>query len=291
MAEKFYFNIDFKSGNFYESSKTPKEGFDTHTNTKGDVSYRRYASGGVYGTFVNAGIRASKIGDQCSITVLTENGDTCYLNLGIYTVDGNIENNFMESLIKLLPNLQKGENYLFYPFSFTPEKKEGDTKEPREIKGFTIKTADNVKIEKAYTNAYKNAEGVVTEGDIPYLDFAQRPDGKIRPTAATQEAKTNTLITFMMQEIGKEGRLAWKKGDPSTGGGSGHTPFGRNVAAQVPATPVAPAPVATQSEKPIIYQQVDPQAGAIQPNTAFGNPTNVAVVTADDLDDEDDLPF
>lgn len=301
MAEKCYLSIDYTSGNFYENSKEPREGFEEHQAQKtGKISYRRYHPGGVFGKLMNAGIRTSPIGDQCSITLMSEAGDVFYISMGIYTADGGIENNFMEKLISLLPNLNKGEEYLLYPFAFTPAKKEGDTKEPRMIRGITIKNANNDKIEKAYTNAYKDAEGVVTEGDIPYLDFAQRPDGKIRPTAVTQELKTNKLIELMLLEIGKEGRLVWQKGDPSTGSGeSKYTPLGKSVPVENTApqqTAIPPTAGAVKSEPVIVYQQETPKQAptplGMQPNKGFDNPINVTIVTTEDLDDDDlDMPF
>jgi hypothetical protein len=197
----------------------------------------------------------------------------------------------MEKLISLLPNLNKGEEYLFYPFSFIPEKKEGETEEPREVKGISIKNANNEKIEKAYTNAKKSKEGVITEGDIPYLEFAQRADGKIRPTAVTQEAKTNTLIQFMLKEIGKGGRLAWSKEDPSTSSGSRYTPLGKSVPVDTTQVVTKQEPVAQQKEPIMVYEQEKPVGSAVQPNKAFETPVNVTIASVEDLDDDEDMPF
>ena len=47
-----YLQLDWKSSNLYEYSKTEKEDFKEETSSKGNVSYRKYENKGITGEFI-----------------------------------------------------------------------------------------------------------------------------------------------------------------------------------------------------------------------------------------------
>ncbi len=287
---KYYLSIDFKSGNFYETSKIALPGYEQHVNTKNDVSYRRYHLGGVYGKLLNIGIRDTKIGQQCAIT-MTNGESVFYIGMNIKDQKGNFDNNFMKPLLKMLPKLNKEAEYTLKPFAFVPDEAKKDKKgNPVIRRGLSIKDVDNVKVEAFYTQAYTDREEVYHEGDIPALVFEQQLDGTIKITGASQDEETKYLLSIMLKEIGKDGRLAWKAGDPSTGPSDKFVPLGKAV--PVANGTQAPAPTVVYTQEQPKTEPVAVTSGAMQPNTSFEQPSNVTVVTeAEEDDDSEDLPF
>ncbi len=298
---KYYLSIDFKTGNFYETSKTPVPGYEAHVSEKtGITTYRRYHPGGVQGTLMNIGVRDTQIGKQCAITMMKEDM-VFYIGLNIYDQKGNFDNNFMKPLLQTVANLNKGVEYIINPYSFVPDETKKNKKgESIERRGLTIKTGDGVKVEYAIKQAYTDATQVFHDGEIPALEFVQKEDGTIKVSAVSQEANNDYLLSVMLREIGKEGRLIWQKGDPSTGSSDKYAPLG-----SAPATVIAPVsntvvytqeqPVSTAPVQPANQNggvaQVAPLGGAIQPNTSFEKPGNVTVVESSVDDDDEDLPF
>ena len=103
---KNYLQLEFGSGLFFDYSKEEKQGYDKHTSTKGNVSYRKYYKDGVTGVLESASIYEGKFGNQISLNI--KNGDDIYyVPVDIADQKGNVDT-YAESLIKLLPLLNKG---------------------------------------------------------------------------------------------------------------------------------------------------------------------------------------
>lgn len=203
---KQYLQLDFTSGNFFEYSGTEKEGHEKHTSTKGNVSYRKWYKDGVTGVLDSVSIRDDKFGQQISMTL--KNGeDTYYVPVELSDQRGNVAT-YAESLIKLLPNLNKGDNLTIRGYNFTPE---GE----RYAKiGISIKVGGE-KIKGGLTNAYyKNGELVA--GDIPAIEWKQNALGKNKPTAVSLEAKDEFLLAVLKAQTE---RLKWE-----SSGGATQTP-------------------------------------------------------------------
>lgn len=154
---KIYLQVEGKTGRVYEYSKTAKEGFEEHTSSNSNVSYRKYYNKGVFGTLLNVGVRESKIGEQLIVSLKNGN-DFVNLQFALYDQNGNIENRYAESLIRFLPVLKKGEGYRFYPYAIEPE---GDEKYPRY--GVSVVSSANPENEE------------VGEKVEPYLTYSKEP--------------------------------------------------------------------------------------------------------------------
>lgn len=194
---KNYLQLEFGSGLFFEYSKEEKQGFDKHTSTKGNVSYRKYYKDGITGILESASIYEGKFGNQISLNI--KNGeDVFYVPVDIADQKGNVDT-YAESLIKFLPNLNKGETITFKAYNFTPE---GDKYSKI---GVSI-TRNGEKIKPALTNAYTNKEGNLVEGDIPAIVWKKDALGKNKPSAVSLEAKNEYLLEALKQQTE---RLKW----------------------------------------------------------------------------------
>ena len=214
---KNYLQLEFGSGLFFDYSKDEKQGYDKHTSTKGNVSYRKYYKDGVSGILESASIYEGKFGNQISLNI--KNGDDVYyVPVDIADQKGNVDT-YAESLIKFLPQLEKGINFTIKGYNFTPE---GDKYSKI---GISI-SIDGTKVKSEMTNAYVNKEGVLVEGNIPALTWKKDALGKNKPTAVSQEAKNDYLLEVLKVQTD---RLKWVQGEAST------------------ATPSSPKPAPTAS--------------------------------------------
>ena len=214
---KNYLQLEFGSGLFFDYSKDEKQGYDKHTSTKGNVSYRKYYKDGVSGILESASIYEGKFGNQISLNI--KNGDDVYyVPVDIADQKGNVDT-YAESLIKFLPQLEKGIAFNIKGYNFTPE---GDKYSKI---GISI-SIDGTKVKSEMTNAYVNKEGVLVEGNIPALTWKKDALGKNKPTAVSQEAKNDYLLEVLKVQTD---RLKWVQGEAST------------------ATPSAPKPLPTAS--------------------------------------------
>ena len=214
---KNYLQLEFSTGLFFIYSKDEKQGFDKHTSSKGNVSYRNYYKDGVSGILESASIYEGKFGNQISLNI--KNGDDVYyVPVDIADQKGNVDT-YAESLIKFLPQLEKGIAFTIKGYNFTPE---GDKYSKI---GISI-SIDGTKVKSEMTNAYVNKEGVLVEGNIPALTWKKDALGKNKPTAVSQEAKNDYLLGVLKVQTD---RLKWVQGEAST------------------ATPSAPKPVPTAS--------------------------------------------
>jgi hypothetical protein len=203
---KVYLQLEFKTGRLFEYSKEVKEGYEAYTNTEGNISYRKYYKGGITGELDSVSVRDTKFGQQLSFT-LKDADVNYYVPFAIYTQSGNVDGDFMESIIATLPNLQKGNIYTINPYNFLPE---GEKYAKR---GVSFKTGSE-KVAKALTNSYTNKEGVKVEGDIPAVVWVEKL-GKKKPSAASLEEKDNFLLSIIERETE---RLKWTPSNNSNQG-------------------------------------------------------------------------
>lgn len=223
--EKNFLQLEFGSGLFFNYSKDPKEGYDKHTSTKGNESYRKYYKEGVSGILESVSLYDSKFGTQISMNV--KDGDNVYyLPVAVQDQSDNVDT-YAESLIKLLPQLNKGDKVTVRGYNFTPE---GDKYSKI---GVSI-TANDVKLKSQVTNAYYK-EGKLVEGNIPALEWKLNKLGKNKPTAVSQEAKNDYLLDLVTKETE---RLKWIQGETTPETPKPSTPTATPQEAFAPATNV-----------------------------------------------------
>jgi hypothetical protein len=197
---KNYLQLEFGSGHFFDYSKEEKDGYVKHTSTKGNVSYRKYFKDGVSGILESVSIYDGKFGQQISMNV--KNGDEIYyLPIDIYDQSKQVDNTYAESLIKLLPLLEKGQNVTVTGYNFKPE----DSKYSKI--GISIKVSGE-KLKSQITNSYYK-DGELVPGDVPAIVWVEKL-GKKKPSAASIEAKDEYLLSILERE---EARLTWKNSD------------------------------------------------------------------------------
>jgi hypothetical protein len=225
---KIYHNldIDWKSGNFYQYSKDEKTGFEPYTSNTGNTSYRKYYKAGVYGILESIKVEDTPLGKKLSLRMM--DGDNIFIaKVPLYDQRGNIDNNFAEPLIALLPNLEKKQAYRLFPWIMEDEERKTKSGNPRKIYGFSIKKADldkkevlngdDAKVEPKYLRRKKEEE--FKEGvHIPDLDFEEE-FGSYKPTAVSLDARRKFLINVLQKE---EDRLGYN------GNNSNNTPANDN---------------------------------------------------------------
>ena len=200
MSQKMYLQLDYKSGNLFEYSKEPQEGFEKHVSKTGKESYRKYHKYGFEGTLNSVSVRDSDFGKQLSLAF--EEGT--YINFGLLDSKGNVDQ-FAESVIKVLPQLNKNDKVKISPFNFIPEGEK------------YAKTGVSVSINgektKGLTNAYYK-DGKLVKGDVPAIVWKDNPLGGKKPSAASMEERNDYLLGVLTKEAE---RLKWE-GNGSTEG-------------------------------------------------------------------------
>jgi hypothetical protein len=195
---KNYLQLEFGSGLFFDYSKEEKEGYVKHTSTSGNVSYRKYYKEGVSGILESISIYDGKFGQQISMNI-KQGEEIYYLPINIYDQKNQVDNTYAESLIKLLPLLEKGQNVTVTAYNFKPE----DSKYSKI--GFSIKVSGE-KLKSEITNSYYK-DGELVPGDVPAIVWVEKL-GKKKPSASSIEAKDEYLLSILEKE---EARLTWKK--------------------------------------------------------------------------------
>ena len=113
---KNYLQLEYTSGSLFEYSKEVKDGYVKHTSSKGNDSYRKYHKDGVTGELESVSIFDGKFGKQISMTI--KNGeDIYYVPVDIADQKGNVDT-YAESLIKFLPQLNKGDKITVRGYNF-----------------------------------------------------------------------------------------------------------------------------------------------------------------------------
>lgn len=188
--EKHYLDLDFKSGKFYEFAKTEKEGFERHESEKGNVSYRKYYNY-IKGSLESVQKYEDKFGDCISI-ILRKGEKLFFIKNRLYDNRGQIAT-FSESLITLLPNLDKNQEITFRGYNFIPD----GEKYPK--RGISIKNSEGEKIKRAIKHSYyKNGE--LVKNDIPALEFVEKM-GKMKPSSQSVEAKEDYLLDVLQKQF------------------------------------------------------------------------------------------
>ena len=201
---KNYLQLEFSTGLFFIYSKDEKQGYEKHVSTKGNTSYRKYFKDGITGVLESASVYEGSFGNQISLNVKNGN-DVYYVPVDIADQKGNVDT-YAESLIKFLPQLEKGMNIAVRGYNFTPE---GD----RYAKIGISVSVDGQKLKANMSNAYFNKEGVLVPGDIPAVAWKKDALGKNKPTAVSLEAKNDFLLEVLKRETE---RLKWVQGENSS---------------------------------------------------------------------------
>lgn len=194
--EKHYVQLEFGSGNFFIYSKESKDGFEKHESSKGNVSYRKYFKDGIKGVLESVSIYEGKFGNQISLNI-KDGENIYYVPVDISDQKGNVDT-YAESLIKFLPNLNKGDNILVKGYNFIPD---GDKYSKI---GISVQV-NGEKLKSALTNAYYK-DGNLVEGDIPALVWKKDALGKNKPSAVSLEAKNDYLLEVLKVQTD---RLKW----------------------------------------------------------------------------------
>ena len=201
---KNYLQLEFSTGLFFKYSKNEEQGYEKHVSTKGNTSYRKYFKDGITGVLESASVYEGSFGNQISLNVKNGN-DVYYVPVDIADQKGNVDT-YAESLIKFLPQLEKGMNIAVRGYNFTPE---GD----KYAKIGISVSVNGQKIKANMSNAYFNKEGVLVPGDIPAVAWKKDALGKNKPTAVSLEAKNDFLLEVLKRETE---RLKWVQGENSS---------------------------------------------------------------------------
>lgn len=206
--KKHYLDIDYKDNCFYEYSAEEQEGFTKHTNGSGKVSYRKLYTSGVFGVLQSVSIVESKYqGQKLSLRLL--NGEDLYFaGFPMYDQRGDIDNNFTEPLICLLPNMEKNQAYRIFPWMMESDQKKSNGK-PYINRGVSVKKAnlddqkvldtDDAKIEPKLVKCKKD-ETFDPKKHLPSLEFVEE-FGKWKPTALSIDAKRKVLVEVLTKAL------------------------------------------------------------------------------------------
>lgn len=191
-----YLQVDFKTGNIFQFSKTQQEGYESHTNTKGTETFRKVYKKGLYAKLEGVSIRDSNFGKEVSVTTKLSNGDTAYLNFPLFDQNKNIAN-YAESFISILPSLKIGESYRFFPYNM---KGENDKYANIGISVVLADVANEVVIEGAekparLTYSYTSKDGKVVKGDIPAVLWEEDVDGSVSMNSKDKKKYLYEVLT------------------------------------------------------------------------------------------------
>ena len=232
---KNYLQLEFSTGLFFKYSKNEEQGYEKHVSTKGNTSYRKYFKDGITGVLESASVYEGSFGNQISLNIKNGN-DVYYVPVDIADQKGNVDT-YAESLIKFLPQLEKGMNIAVRGYNFTPE---GD----KYAKIGISVSVDSQKLKANMSNAYFNKEGVLVPGDIPAVAWKKDALGKNKPTAVSLEAKNDFLLEVLKRETE---RLKWVQGEnnsaPPTEAPKNAVPTATPAQAFEPATNVNSTPM------------------------------------------------
>lgn len=200
---KVFLKVEGSTGKMFETIKEEKEGYEKYTSSTGKVSYRKHFKD-ITGELLNSEIRDTDWGQRFGLTL--KNGETTFkLEFNIYSQDGNVENRYMESVVKLLPLLNKGETYTMSAYNFIPEG------EKYAKAGVSVKKGTE-KLKSSLTNSYYNKEGELVPGDIPAIKWVEKL-GKKKPSAVSLEQKDEYLLEVLTKN---NERLKWTSGESTS---------------------------------------------------------------------------
>jgi len=185
---KVFLKLEGSTGRFFEMQKEEKEGYEKFTSTAGTVSYRKHYKN-VTGELLNTEIRDTQYGQQFQFVFKTEDS-IVKLAVNIFSQDKNVENRYMESIIKHLPVINKNETYTVSAYNFIPE----GEKYPKV--GFSFKKGTE-KVQSVLKNSYYK-DGNLVEGDIPAVKWVEKL-GKKKPSTASLELKDEYLLKVLQE--------------------------------------------------------------------------------------------
>lgn len=190
--DKIYLQLEFGSGKFYSYSKEEKNGYEKHTSSKGNVSYRKYYDR-IEGRLDGVAVVKTKFGEVLDFRFVN-NDVLIHCPYQLYDQKGHIST-FGEASIKYLPELKKGEKYTMTPYNFLPEG------EKYSKVGVSFKDENGVKITPSLRNSYyKNGE--LIDGDIPAVKWVEKR-GKNMPDLVSLEEKTDYLYNVIQKNLEK----------------------------------------------------------------------------------------
>lgn len=172
-----YLQVDYKTGNIFQYSKTIQEGYESHINTKGVESWRKIYKKGLYAKLEGVSVRDTDFGKEISIATKLGNGDNAYLSLPLFDQKKNLAS-YAESFIAVLPSLKSGEAYRFFPYNM-----KGENDKYAKV-GVSVVLAD-LSNESVIEGADKPSkltysyvkDGVEVKGDIPAIVWEEDFDG------------------------------------------------------------------------------------------------------------------
>lgn len=196
--EKHFLTVTY-DGKVFEYSKTQKEGFESHKNTSGVESFRKYYTGGITGElkWVEV-VKNPHLHNREEVNIILEdNGTRYYVNFNVMGQNGSIDT-MAESLIRFLPGLERGSVYKLFPWCI----KKGDVINgevaKRTISGVSFKQGET-KLTPSLSLEKRYQDGTVVAGDVPALVYAVKM-GKNKPTAASIEARDEFLYDTLVKE-------------------------------------------------------------------------------------------
>lgn len=189
----------YYDGTMFQFSKDEKEGYVKHTNSKDKVSYRKYYNTGVEGQLKQISLKKNEhLNNREEIEIVLDNvGEEYKLSMPVLNNNGDEVDDFVEALIRQLPNMKLGETYSINNWRLN----KGDVINDEVVKytnsGVTVKK-DGEKIGYALSYITDNNP----KGDIPRLEWKEMA-GKNRPTAVSKEAKLVFLYETLQKEVAR----------------------------------------------------------------------------------------
>jgi hypothetical protein len=173
-----YLQVEFGSGTIFQYSKTNQEGYESHINTKGTESWRKFYKKGLYAKLESVSVRDTDFGKEISIATKLGNGDSAYLNFPLLDQKKNLAS-YAESFITILPSLKVGESYRFFPYNI-----KGENDKYANI-GMSVVLAnlenesvvEGVEKPVRLTYSYTSKDGKEVKGDIPAVVWEEDFDG------------------------------------------------------------------------------------------------------------------
>jgi len=205
-----YLQVDYKTGNIFQFSKTNQEGYESHINTKGTESWRKIYKKGLYAKLEGVSIRDTDFGKEISLYTKVANGDTAYLNFPLLDQKKNLAS-YAESLITVLPSLKIGESYRFYPYNI-----KGENDKYANV-GVSVVLA-NLATESVIEGAEKpkrlsytyTKEGVEVKGDIPAVIWEEDFDGSRTMNSKAKNKFLYDILNGYVARIGAGDSAAQK---------------------------------------------------------------------------------
>lgn len=240
MAKNVYLQLEFKTGNLYQYSKDPADGFEQHINKNNKISYRKYWKEGVYGVYRGTTVRKTDFGKEISIHLIDVNGQNIYINFQLFDQQKNIAA-YAESFIALIPGMEM--NYVYRVFPYAMEKEGTDFKNY----GVSVRHADmhNRTVREDFpverlTFERNPKDGEHVPGDVPAIEWKKDFDGSMKKDCS---ARNKYLFDVLMKYASERTAGASNKvsgGEPPkpyTGGfnngtASDNTPSQENSASQ-----------------------------------------------------------